>query len=104
MKLTFNDYLVLCFLLLFLGGTKAYAFSTTTLSDSLVVRKDSGDIPSSKQATDSVRWMRRTEPSVLSKEKAAKGGSFLQRFNEIDTSYIEPQKYNFAFMIQNTNT
>jgi hypothetical protein len=48
--------------------------------------------------------MRRTEPSVLSKEKAAKGGSFLQRFNEIDTSYIEPQKYNFAFMIQNTNT
>ena len=49
MKLTFNDYLVLCFLLLFLGGTKTYAFPTTTLSDSLVVRKDSGDISSSKE-------------------------------------------------------
>ena len=104
MKLTFNDYLVLCFLLLFLGGTKAYAFPTTTLSDSLVVRKDSGDIPSSKQSTDSVRWMRSGEPSRMFKQKSCKGGGFFQHFNEIDTSYIEPQKYNFAFMLQNTNT
>ena len=104
MKLTFNDYLVLCFLLLFLGGTEAYAFSTMTLSDSLVVRKDSGNIPLSKQSTDSVRWMRRGEPLRLFKQKAGKNGSFFQRFNEIDTSYIEPQKYNFAFMLQNTNT
>ena len=104
MKLTFNDYLVLCFLLLFLGGTKAYAFSTTTLSDSLVVRKDSGDILPSKQATDSVRWMRRGETSRMFKQKSGKGGGFFQHFNEIDTSYIEPQKYNFAFMLQNTNT
>ena len=104
MKLTFNDYLVLCFLLLFLGGTKAYAFSTTTPSDSLVVRKDSGDILPSEQATDSVRWMRRGEPSRMFKQKSGKGGGFFQHFNEIDTSYIEPQKYNFAFMLQNTNT
>ena len=104
MKLTFNDYLILCLLLLFLGGTKVYAFSTTTLSDSLVVRKDSGDIPPSKQPTDSVRWMRRGEPSCIFKQKSGKGGGFFQYFNEIDTSYIEPQKYNFAFMLQNTNT
>lgn len=104
MKLTFNDYLVLCFLLLFLGGTKAYAFSTTTLSDSLVVRKDSGDILPSKQATDSVRWMRSGETSRMFKQKSGKGSGFFQHFNEIDTSYIEPQKYNFAFMLQNTNT
>ena len=104
MKLTFNDYLVLCFLLLFLGGTKAYAFSTTTLSDSLVVRKDSGDILPSKQATDSVRWMRSGETSRMFKQKSGKCGGFFQHFNEIDTSYIEPQKYNFAFMLQNTNT
>ena len=99
MKLTFNDYLVLCFLLLFLGGTKAYAFSTRTLSDSLVVRKDSGDILPSKQATDSVRWMRRGEPSRMFKQKSGKGGGFFQHFNEIDTSYIEPQKYNFCFHV-----
>lgn len=104
MKLTINDYLLLCLLLLILGGTKMYALSSTIIPDSIVVGKDSGEILPMKLATDSVRWMRREEPSVLSKHKAAKGGSFLQRFNEIDTSYIEPQKYNFAFMIQNTNT
>lgn len=104
MKLTINDYLFLCLLLLLLGGTKAYALSFTVIPDSIVVGKDSGEILPMKLSTDSVRWMRREEPSVLLKHKAAKGGSFLQRFNEIDTSYIEPQKYNFAFMIQNTNT
>lgn len=35
-------------------------------------------------------------------------GSFFTRyfrdFNETDTSYIEPQHYNYAFMLQNTNT
>lgn len=104
MKLTINDYLFLCLLLLILGGTKTYALSSMVITDSIVVGKDSGERLPIKQPTDSVRWMRITEPSVLSKHKAAKGGSFLQRFNEIDTSYIEPQKYNFAFMIQNTNT
>ena len=104
MKLTINDYLLLCLLLLILGGTKTYALSSMVITDSIVVGKDSGERLPIKQPTDSVRWMRITEPSVLSKHKAAKGGSFLQRFNEIDTSYIEPQKYNFAFMIQNTNT
>ena len=26
------------------------------------------------------------------------------KFNEIETTYIEPQKYNFTVMVQNTNT
>lgn len=29
---------------------------------------------------------------------------FLEKFSKIDTTYIEPQKYDYAFMIQNTNT
>lgn len=29
---------------------------------------------------------------------------FFERFSKIDTTYIEPQKYNYAAMIQNTNT
>ena len=28
----------------------------------------------------------------------------LRKFNDIDTTYIEPQHYNFAVMLQNTNT
>lgn len=35
------------------------------------------------------------------------GGAFVrlfERFSEVDTAYIEPQKYNYAAMIQNTNT
>lgn len=30
--------------------------------------------------------------------------SFFERFSQIDTNYIEPQHYNYAAMIQNTNT
>ncbi len=29
---------------------------------------------------------------------------FLSNFTRIDSSYIEPQQFNFAFMLQNTNT
>lgn len=29
---------------------------------------------------------------------------FVKTFNDIDTSYIEPQHYNFTVMLQNTNT
>ena len=31
-------------------------------------------------------------------------GKFFNEFNNIDTAYIEPQHYNYALMIQNTNT
>ena len=28
----------------------------------------------------------------------------IRKLNKVDTTYIEPQRYNYAFMIQNTNT
>ena len=28
----------------------------------------------------------------------------VKNFSRVDTNYIEPQKYNFTFMMQNTNT
>lgn len=31
-------------------------------------------------------------------------GRFVRNFSEVDTCYIEPQKYNFTLMLQNTNT
>ncbi|GAB6981648.1 DUF4421 domain-containing protein [Prevotella dentasini JCM 15908] len=33
-----------------------------------------------------------------------KARKVVHRFNEIDTSYIEPQRYNFTVMLQNTTT
>ena len=54
-----------------------------------------------------------SEPSTMevmaSKEDIPhKVGNFFTRyfkdFNEIDTTYIEPQHYNYAVMLQNTNT
>lgn len=29
---------------------------------------------------------------------------FVKTFSDVDTNYVEPQRYNFTFMIQNTNT
>lgn len=41
-------------------------------------------------------------------QTAEKGKSWLKhnirKLNKVDTTYIEPQRYNYAFMIQNTNT
>lgn len=31
-------------------------------------------------------------------------GKFVKNFSEVDTNYIEPQRYNFTLMLQNTNT
>ena len=40
-----------------------------------------------------------------SKEVRERGiKKFLSSFTRIDSSYIEPQQFNFAFMLQNTNT
>lgn len=36
--------------------------------------------------------------------KLLKATKVVHKFNEIDTTYIEPQRYNFTFMLQNTNT
>lgn len=29
---------------------------------------------------------------------------FVRNFSDVDTNYIEPQKYNYTVMLQNTNT
>lgn len=45
-------------------------------------------------------------PDVCAQEKKGffkRVGDWFAKFNEIDTTYIEPQHYNFATMIQNTN-
>lgn len=31
-------------------------------------------------------------------------GRFMRNFSEVDTNYIEPQKFNYTAMVQNTNT
>lgn len=50
--------------------------------------------------TDTILWKR--------PEGANKGKTWLKdnirQLNKVDTLYIEPQRYNYAFMIQNTNT
>lgn len=53
-----------------------------------------------------IEWMRR---DTLKKEsflgKVGKGlYRFINEFNNIDTSYIEPQNYNFTVMLQNVTT
>lgn len=51
---------------------------------------------------DTIYWMRSAnDTQAANKELAVKRR---YKFNEIDTNYIEPQQYNFTFMLQNTNT
>ena len=50
-----------------------------------------------QERQDSVRWMRADRPP-----SAILRG--LQSLNNVDTTYIEPQRYNFTVMLQNTNT
>jgi hypothetical protein len=69
------------------------------------------EVAAMDEVTDTV--MLTTEPSVeevaaAKKDIPHKVGNFFTRyfkdFNEIDTTYIEPQHYNYAVMLQNTNT
>ena len=50
-----------------------------------------------QERQDSVRWMRADRPP----SDILRG---LQSLNNVDTTYIEPQRYNFTVMLQNTNT
>lgn len=104
MKLTFNYYFSLCFLLFLTGGAKGYALSKTAIYNSIVGECDSGSVHPLRQSMDTVRWMRRDTTSKRAKRQLNREGGFVHKFNEIDTTYVEPQKYNFAFMLQNTNT
>jgi hypothetical protein len=55
---------------------------------------------------DSVSWMRPdTMPRRSFLNNIGHGFmSFIKAFNDIDTTYIEPNKYKFTAMLQNTNT
>jgi hypothetical protein len=59
------------------------------------------DVPATPEQPDTV--VVRPKPDLMHRI-----GNFFTRyfkdFNETDTSYIEPQHYNYAFMMQNTNT
>ena len=52
---------------------------------------------------DTVTWMR---PDLSRQQKREKSWlkHNIRKLNKVDTTYIEPQRYNYAFMIQNTNT
>ena len=48
-----------------------------------------------------------TVPSISRKEKRGIIDAlyqFVKKFSQLDTNYVEPQKYNFEAMLQNTNT
>ncbi len=53
---------------------------------------------------DTVRWMRRDTTARWYQKRMRRASRMVHRFNEIDTTYIEPQRYNFTAMFQNTNT
>lgn len=56
---------------------------------------------------DSIGTVQQPEPSYTSDKKKRRGNIFVRffkNFNDYDTTYIEPQHYNFAAMVQNTNT
>ena len=42
--------------------------------------------------------------SIIPKNKTTFIKRIIEEFSKVDTNYIEPQKYNYAFMLQNTNT
>lgn len=54
--------------------------------------------------TDTVKWMRSVRHSTAVEGISATYKKRKYKFNEIDTTYIEPQHYNFTVMLQNTNS
>ena len=53
---------------------------------------------------DTIRWMRIDSSAYKNKAEYHEKRKTGYKFNDIDTSYIEPQRYNFTTMLQNTNT
>ena len=70
----------------------------------MLAAADSSAVRTVRQPMDSVRWMRRDTTMRRSGHRFSREERLVHKFNEIDTAYIEPQKYNFALMFQNTNT
>ena len=100
----FNHCLCLIFFFIIEGGVNTYASSESDISVGQKIVQDSEMIQPIKQVFDSVRWMRIDTISRSFKRQQNKEKRVSHKFNEIDTTYIEPQKYNFTVMVQNTNT
>lgn len=104
MKLISNHFSCLCFLLAVSAGLKLYAIPPLPFSHGMLAAADSSAVRTVRQPIDSVRWMRRDTTMRRSGHRFSREERLVHKFNEIDTAYIEPQKYNFALMFQNTNT
>ncbi|PJI26417.1 DUF4421 domain-containing protein [Prevotella intermedia] len=55
------------------------------------------------QRLDSVKWQRPDTTKRWFHRHLRNIGKTMGKMNDIDTTYIEPQRYNFTAMIQNTN-
>lgn len=92
MNLLINRCVMLSFLLFFMGIGIANAHTSTRAVGNL------------EHTLDTIRWMRIDSSAYRNKTEYHKNRKTGYKFNDIDTSYIEPQRYNFTTMLQNTNT
>ncbi|MGP1377501.1 MAG: DUF4421 domain-containing protein [Prevotella veroralis] len=87
-----NRCVLLSFLLFFIGIGIANAQTSTRAVGNL------------EHTLDTIRWMRVDSSAYRNKTEYHKKRKTGYKFNDIDTNYIEPQRYNFTTMLQNTNT
>ena len=92
MNLLINRCVMLSFLLFFMGIGIANAHSYTSAVGNL------------GHTLDTIHWMRVDSGCYRNKTEYHKKRKTGYKFNDIDTNYIEPQRYNFTTMLQNTNT
>ena len=92
MNLFSNRCILLSFLLFFIGIWIANAHTSTRAVGNL------------EHTLDTIRWMRVDSSAYRNKTEYHKKRKTGYKFNDIDTNYIEPQRYNFTTMLQNTNT
>lgn len=92
MNLFINRCVLLSFLLFFIGIGIANAHTSTKAVGNL------------EHTLDTIRWMRIDSGAYRNKTEYHKKRKTGYKFNDIDTNYIEPQRYNFTTMLQNTNT
>ena len=92
MNLFINRCVMLSFLLFFIRIGMANAHSYTRAVGNL------------EHTMDTIRWMRVDSSAYRNKTEYYKKRKTGYKFNDIDTNYIEPQRYNFTTMLQNTNT
>ena len=92
MNLFINRCVMLLFLLFFIGIGIANAHTSSRAIGNL------------EHTLDTIRWMRIDSSAYKNKTEYHKKRKTGYKFNDIDTNYIEPQRYNFTTMLQNTNT